>query len=70
MKAFAPAQIDGSEERTVTRPVRGEPKTFTGINYLLQYSLPNFYFHVATAYGMLAATASSSGKGDFIGALD
>jgi len=70
VKAFTPAQIDGSETRPVTRPVRGEPKTFTGINYLLQYSLPNFYFHVATAYAILRSNGVELGKGDFIGTLD
>ena len=70
VKAFTPAQIDGSEARPVTRPVRGEPKTFTGINYLLQYSLPNFYFHVTTAYAILRSNGVEVGKGDFIGALD
>ncbi len=70
VKAFTPAQIEGSETRQVTRPVRGEPKTFTGINYLLQYSLPNFYFHTATAYAILRSNGVELGKGDFIGALD
>ena len=70
MKAFTPAQIDGSEARPVTRSVRGEPKTFTGINYLLQYSLPNFYFHTTTAYAILRSNGVELGKGDFIGALD
>lgn len=70
VKSFTPAQIEGSEARPVTRPVRGEPKTFTGINYLLQYSLPNFYFHVATAYGILRSNGVELAKGDFIGALD
>ena len=64
------AQIDGSEARAVTRPVRGEPKTFTGINYLLQYAMPNFYFHATTAYAILRSNGVEVGKADFIGALD
>jgi hypothetical protein len=70
VKSFTPAQVDGSETRSVTRPVRGEPKTFTGINYLQQFALPNFYFHVATAYGILRSNGVELGKSDFIGALD
>ncbi len=70
VRAFTPAQIDGSEERAVTRPVRGEPKTFTGTNYLLQYSLPNFYFHTTTAYAILRSNGVEIGKTDFVGALD
>ena len=70
VRSFSAAQIDGSEARPVTRPVRGEPKTFTGINYLLQYSLPNFYFHTTTAYAILRSNGVEVGKADFIGALD
>ena len=70
VKSFSAAQIDGSENRSVTRPVGGEPKVFTGINYLLQYSLPNFYFHATTAYAILRSNGVEIGKGDFIGALD
>jgi hypothetical protein len=70
VKSFSAAQVDGSETRSVTRPVRGEPKVFTGINYLLQYSLPNFYFHATTAYAILRHNGVDVGKGDFIGALD
>jgi hypothetical protein len=70
VKAYSAAQIDGSEDRPVTRPVRGEPKTFSGINYLLQYSMPNFYFHTTTAYAILRSNGVEVGKADFIGALD
>ncbi len=70
VRAFTPAQVDGSEAREVTRPVRGEPKKFTGVNYLFQYSLPNFYFHTTTAYAILRSNGVEVGKADFIGALD
>ena len=70
VKSFSASQVDGSESRPVTRPVRGEPKTFTGLNYLLQYSLPNFYFHTTTAYAILRHNGVDVGKGDFIGTLD
>ncbi len=70
VNAFTPAQVDGSETRSVTRPMRGESKTFTGSNYLLQYSLPNFYFHATTAYAILRHNGVELSKTDFIGALD
>ncbi|MEO6565704.1 MAG: DUF1993 domain-containing protein [Casimicrobiaceae bacterium] len=70
VNGFTAAQVDGSETRAVTRQVRGEPKTFTGVNYLLQYSMPNFYFHTTTAYAILRSNGVEVGKGDFIGALD
>ena len=70
LKSFTAAQVDGSEARQITRPVRGQPKVFTGTNYLLQYSLPNFYFHTTTAYAILRHNGVEVGKGDFIGSLD
>ena len=64
------AQVDGSEGRSIVRAIRGQPHTFTGLNFLLQYALPNFYFHSATAYGILRSNGVELGKADFIGALD
>jgi hypothetical protein len=70
IQPFAAAQIDGSEGREITRPIRGQPKTFIGLNYLLQYALPNFYFHTATAYAILRHNGVELGKADFLGTLD
>ncbi len=70
INAVPAAQIDGSEARSVTRKVRGEPKTFTGINFLRQYALPNFYFHCVTAYAILRSNGVELSKGDFLGTLD
>ncbi len=61
------AKIDGSEARQIARKVRGVEKTFAGIDYLLQYSLPNFYFHLATTYAILRHNGVEVGKGDFVG---
>ena len=68
--AYTAAQVDGSEGRSIVRAIRGQPHTFTGLNFLLQYALPNFYFHSATAYGILRSNGVELGKADFIGALD
>jgi hypothetical protein len=70
LQTLKAAQIDGSEAREIVRPIRGEPKKFTGINYLLQFALPNFYFHLTTAYAILRHNGIELGKMDFIGALD
>ncbi len=69
LRTLTPAQIDGSEGREIVRPIRGEPKKFTGIDYLLLYALPNFYFHTTTAYAILRHNGIAIGKGDFIGSL-
>ena len=46
----------------------GETKLpFTGANFLLSFSQPNFYFHATTAYAILRANGMSLGKRDFMG---
>jgi uncharacterized protein len=64
---FTPAQIDGSEDRDITISVAGNPMSFKGHNYLLHQALPNFYFHVTTAYALLRHNGVEIGKRDFIG---
>ena len=60
----------GSSETTigVFRASAAE-RTFSGTNYLYQYSLPNFYFHLATTYGILRHNGVEVGKGDFLGSF-
>lgn len=70
LRTLTPKQIDGSETREIVRPVRGEPKKFTGESYLLQLALPNFFFHVTTAYAILRHNGIDIGKNDYLGALD
>jgi len=68
VKSFSAAQIDGSEGREISIPTRaGEPLVFTGENYLKHYALPNFYFHVTTAYALLRHAGVEIGKGDYLG---
>lgn len=66
VKEFKPSQIDGSEERDITIPQGGQPRTFKGENYLVGFALPNFYFHVATAYAILRHNGLELGKGDYM----
>lgn len=67
LSAFKPEQIDGSEDRTVVLKFRDSSKTFVGLPYLINYVLPNFYFHIATAYGILRHSGVGLGKHDFLG---
>jgi uncharacterized protein len=69
-RSITDGEIEGSEGREIVRPVRGEPKKFTGLNYLEQYMLPNFFFHVTAAYAILRHSGVEIGKADYIGALD
>ena len=62
------AEIDGSEEREITLSLRGQSRTFSGQHYLTHLALPNFYFHVTTAYAILRHNGITLGKADYIGA--
>jgi len=70
LKSLDPRQFDGAETREIVRPVGGQPHTFTGLNYLVQFATPNVYFHTTTAYDILRHNGVPLGKADFIGALD
>lgn len=63
-----PEQIDGSEERDIV-VYKGTPyeMQFKGHSYLVNFGLPNFLFHVTTAYSLLRHNGIEVGKQDFIG---
>jgi len=64
------ALIDGQEAREIiTRPGTDKEKRFTGQSYLLSYGLPQFFFHVTTAYAILRHNGVEIGKRDFMGAF-
>jgi len=63
------AKIDGSEEREVVMKMRGQDMKFQAMQYLLGHALPNFYFHVTTAYNILRANGVDIGKRDYIGSI-
>ena len=62
-----PAQLDGSEGKEVTVKTRDRELKMTGIDLLLNRSMPNFYFHVTTAYDMMRHNGVEIGKRDFMG---
>jgi uncharacterized protein len=67
LNTFSAQQIDGTEEKTITLPMRTGPLTFTGMAYLLNFAYPNFYFHVTTAHDILRHCGVEVGKWDFLG---
>ena len=67
--SFSAEQIDGHEDREiVTRPGTPKEKRFTAPAYLLSYGLPQFFFHVTTAYALLRHNGVEVGKKDYMGA--
>jgi hypothetical protein len=67
VEGFKAKDIDGSETRDITLPVGGQEMRFKGEPYLVHFALPNFYFHVTTAYDILRRCGVDIGKRDFIG---
>ena len=67
LRTFKAEQLDGTETRQITRKLRGNPVTFSGVDYLLTFAMPNFYFHVTTTYAILRHNGVELGKGDFLG---
>lgn len=67
LKEFKPEQIDGSEARPITLKMRTGAVEFVGLNYLLHFALPNFFFHTTTAYDILRHNGVELGKLDFLG---
>ena len=67
LKGFSEADLAGGDDREVTVRIRGEERKLTGETYFLTRALPNFYFHVTTAYAILRKNGAPIGKNDFLG---
>jgi len=67
LKGVKREQIDGSEEKKIEFKAGPRELKFTGTQYLLGFALPNFYFHVTTAYDILRHKGVAVGKMDYLG---
>ncbi len=67
LESIDATKLDGAESRTITLAVRGEDVRFRGDAYLLYFALPNFFFHVTTAYAILRHAGVEIGKLDYLG---
>jgi hypothetical protein len=66
LAGFKSAQLDGSEGRDITFKGGAGDMHFKGLDYLLHFALPNFFFHYTTAYDILRHNGVKLGKGDFL----
>ena len=67
IQSVKPEQIDGTEDKEIVIK-RGEREDrYTGMQFLLGRALPNFYFHVTTAYNILRHNGIEIGKRDYLG---
>jgi hypothetical protein len=67
IESIQPGQIDGSDDRDITVKLGRQEYRFKGMQYLLNYGHPNFYFHATTAYNILRHNGVELSKKDFIG---
>ena len=68
METVSEKDLDGWQDRKVS-PMWAQGKWFKGDAYLFQVALPNFYFHVTTAYDILRHAGVDIGKMDYLGAV-
>jgi len=70
ISTIKPEEINGSEEHEIIiRPGTPKEKKFNGESYLLHYGLPQFFFHITTAYAILRNNGIEIGKRDYMGAF-
>lgn len=62
-----PEALEAGLERTIELPYRGGSKAFRGDRFLTEFGIPNFFFHLTTAYGILRHEGVPLKKGDFMG---
>ncbi len=67
VESFSAEQFDGSEDRDISLRAGGKDLAFKGMPYLIGYAIPNFYFHLVTAYNILRHNGVEIGKGDYLG---
>jgi len=69
LDALEPDVVNGLAGRKVIFRLGDNQLPFTTENFVLSFSLPNFYFHAATAYDILRMKGAPLGKRDFMGKL-
>jgi uncharacterized protein len=69
LKTLDSGAIDAAGERTITIPLGGNSGEMKGSDYLNYFLLPNYYFHLTTAYDLARHAGVQVGKRDFLGAI-
>lgn len=67
LATIKPGDLEGGEARDVTLKLGGKDVTMPGLTYVTERALPNFFFHVTTAYAILRHGGVPVGKRDYIG---
>jgi hypothetical protein len=69
LKSVKPEQFQGAETRDIVLTFPQTTLKFKGLNYLTNYALPNFFFHMTMAYALLRKNGVELGKRDFLGPI-
>jgi hypothetical protein len=69
IRTIKPEQLQGAETREVVLQFPQTTLKFNGLNYLTNFALPNFFFHVTMAYALLRKNGIDLGKRDFLGPI-
>jgi hypothetical protein len=67
LASFSPAEFDGSDDRMIELKLGQREISMPGMQYLLHLAMPNFYFHVTTAYDILRHNGVPLSKAMFLG---
>ena len=66
LRSFSPEDFATATQRRISQP-RWKEKTLSGQEFLIQHVIPNFYFHVTTAYAILRHNGVGVGKKNYLG---
>jgi len=69
LESFQRADFAEADSREIRLPWMNDGQFMKAYNYLVEFGLPNFYFHVVTAYGILRHEGVTLGKYDFLGQI-
>jgi uncharacterized protein len=69
LKSIKPEQMQGDERRPILMQFPEATLRFTALSYLTDFVLPNFYFHVTTAYALLRHNGVELSKRDYLGSI-
>jgi len=69
INSIKPEQLQGAETREIVLTFPQNTLKFTGLNYLTNFVLPNFFFHLTIAYALLRKNGVDIGKRDFLGSI-
>ena len=70
LNTLTPEQIDGTEQKPVSVKLPKNTLNLQGMQFLLNFSMPHFYFHVTTAFDILRHNGVEIGKRDFLGKFE